>query len=124
MMRRWMQYRRDRRDGGRRSTFVRGVSPVLSHRVGFTLIELLVVIAIIAILGGDSVPRVQSSPREGSASVMCQQHENLGMGMMQYVNDYDEAFPAWRTPFGVMGGLGGVATHLLGLSNWTLICVT
>ncbi|MFA0783746.1 DUF1559 family PulG-like putative transporter [Fervidibacter sacchari] len=94
MMQREMRRRHDRRDGGRRSTFVRGVSPVLSHRVGFTLIELLVVIAIIAILAAILFP-VFSTAREKARQTHCLNNmKNWGLAAMQYVNDYDERFPA------------------------------
>jgi prepilin-type N-terminal cleavage/methylation domain-containing protein/prepilin-type processing-associated H-X9-DG protein len=67
-------------------------------RRGFTLIELLVVIAIIAILAAILFP-VFSQAREKARQASCVSNmKNLGMGLMQYVNDYDEAFPAWRTP--------------------------
>jgi prepilin-type N-terminal cleavage/methylation domain-containing protein len=69
-----------------------------AFRRGFTLIELLVVIAIIAILAAILFP-VFSQAREKARQASCVSNmKNLGMGMMQYVNDYDEAFPAWRTP--------------------------
>jgi len=60
---------------------------------GFTLIELLVVIAIIAILAAILFP-VFSRARENARKATCQNNcKQLGMAMLQYVQDYDETFP-------------------------------
>ncbi len=68
------------------------------YRRAFTLIELLVVIAIIAILAAILFP-VFSQAREKARQVTCVSNmKNIGMSLMQYVQDYDETFPAWRTP--------------------------
>ncbi|MDR3710348.1 MAG: DUF1559 domain-containing protein [Capsulimonadaceae bacterium] len=60
---------------------------------GFTLIELLVVIAIIAILAAILFP-VFATAREKARQTSCANNEKqIGMAMMQYVQDYDESFP-------------------------------
>lgn len=60
---------------------------------GFTLIELLVVIAIIAILAAILFP-VFARARENARRSSCQSNlKQLGLGMMQYTQDYDERFP-------------------------------
>jgi prepilin-type N-terminal cleavage/methylation domain-containing protein/prepilin-type processing-associated H-X9-DG protein len=60
---------------------------------GFTLIELLVVIAIIAILASILFP-VFARARENARRASCLSNmKQLGLGVMQYVQDYDERFP-------------------------------
>ncbi|RYF46240.1 MAG: DUF1559 domain-containing protein [Cytophagaceae bacterium] len=63
-------------------------------QLGFTLIELLVVIAIIAILAAILFP-VFARARENARRASCQSNmKQLGLGFLQYGQDYDENFPA------------------------------
>ncbi len=63
------------------------------HLKAFTLIELLVVIAIIAILAAILFP-VFGRARENSRRSACQSNlKQIGLGFMQYVQDYDEKLP-------------------------------
>ena len=74
------------------------------HRRGFTLIELLVVIAIIAILAAILFP-VFAKAREKARQASCLSNiKQLGLGFMQYAQDYDEMLPqdyrsAWATRY-------------------------
>jgi prepilin-type N-terminal cleavage/methylation domain-containing protein/prepilin-type processing-associated H-X9-DG protein len=70
------------------------MKPVFSrHHRGFTLIELLVVIAIIAILAAILFP-VFARARENARRASCQSNlKQLGLGVAQYVQDYDELMP-------------------------------
>jgi prepilin-type N-terminal cleavage/methylation domain-containing protein/prepilin-type processing-associated H-X9-DG protein len=66
---------------------------VLSVKRAFTLIELLVVIAIIAILAAILFP-VFARARENARRASCQSNlKQLGLGIAQYNQDYDEAMP-------------------------------
>ncbi len=65
-------------------------------KLGFTLIELLVVIAIIAILAAILFP-VFARARENARRSSCQSNlKQIGIGVMQYTQDYDEKFPTWN----------------------------
>ncbi len=67
-------------------------------RIGFTLIELLVVIAIIAILAAILFP-VFARARENARRASCQSNlKQIGLGIIQYTQDYDEQFPKISTP--------------------------
>lgn len=61
---------------------------------GFTLIELLVVIAIIALLAAILFP-VFAKAREKARQTACLNDvKQMGLAVMQYVQDYDEALPS------------------------------
>lgn len=65
-------------------------------RNAFTLIELLVVIAIIAILAAILFP-VFAKAREKARQISCLSNQKqLGLGVMQYLQDYDEKYPCIR----------------------------
>src|ERR1035438_874178 len=65
----------------------------MQRNKGFTLIELLVVIAIIAILAAILFP-VFAKVREKARQTACVSNlRQLSMGVMQYVNDYDQTYP-------------------------------
>ena len=74
-----------------------------TRKEGFTLIELLVVIAIIAILAAILFP-VFARARENARRTSCLSNlKQIGLGFMQYSQDYDEFFPhairgVYRTP--------------------------
>jgi prepilin-type N-terminal cleavage/methylation domain-containing protein/prepilin-type processing-associated H-X9-DG protein len=63
------------------------------RRQGFTLIELLVVIAIIAILAAILFP-VFARARENARRASCMSNlKQIGLGFIQYAQDYDERLP-------------------------------
>lgn len=69
-----------------------------SARRGFTLVELLVVIAIIAILAAILFP-VFARARENARRTSCLSNlKQLGLGFLQYTQDYDEAYPLSSYP--------------------------
>jgi len=80
------------------------------RKQGFTLIELLVVIAIIAILAAILFPvfaRAREKARQSACLSNCKQ---LGLAVMQYVQDYDGCYPdaastgLWDYTVGYIGG--------------------
>ena len=75
-----------------RARLVRGICG------GFTLIELLVVIAIIAILAAILFP-VFARARENARRASCQSNlKQIGLGVLQYNQDYDEKYPFQNDP--------------------------
>lgn len=68
-------------------------------RKGFTLIELLVVIAIIAILAAILFP-VFAKAREKARQSSCLSNvKQVALGLIQYIQDYDERFPLHNVGF-------------------------
>ena len=69
-------------------------------RIAFTLIELLVAIAIIALLAAILFP-VFGRARENARRSSCQSNlKQQALGLLQYIQDYDERFPlmTWQEP--------------------------
>ena len=65
----------------------------MTKKKGFTLIELLVVIAIISILAAILFP-VFARARENARRTSCMSNlKQMGLAVMQYVQDYDEKYP-------------------------------
>lgn len=82
---------------GERSASLRTVR---ATRFAFTLIELLVVIAIIAILAAILFP-VFARARENARRSSCQSNlKQIGLGIFQYTQDYDEKYPMNNSDFG------------------------
>jgi prepilin-type N-terminal cleavage/methylation domain-containing protein/prepilin-type processing-associated H-X9-DG protein len=87
------------------------------HRKGFTLIELLVVIAIIAILAAILFP-VFARAREAARAANCKSNlKQIGMGILMYVQDYDECFPGRTDTNGSTGQPGDIRPDVLGRGN-------
>jgi len=63
---------------------------------GFTLIELLVVIAIIAILAAILFPVFAQAREKARATACLSNNKQIGLGFMQYAQDYDEMPPLAR----------------------------
>lgn len=67
-------------------------------RRAFTLIELLVVISIISVLAAILFP-VFARARENARRTSCLSNlKQMGLGVMMYVQDYDEHYPLYRRP--------------------------
>ena len=64
--------------------------PVRTPRTGFTLIELLVVIAIIAILAAILFPVFAQARSKARQASCVSDLKQVGLGIMQYAQDYDE----------------------------------
>jgi prepilin-type N-terminal cleavage/methylation domain-containing protein/prepilin-type processing-associated H-X9-DG protein len=60
---------------------------------GFTLIELLVVIAIISILASMIFPAFGRAREQARKSVCASNLRQIGMGVLQYTQDWDELYP-------------------------------
>jgi prepilin-type N-terminal cleavage/methylation domain-containing protein/prepilin-type processing-associated H-X9-DG protein len=81
-------------------------------RKGFTLIELLVVIAIIAILAAILFP-VFAQAREKARAITCASNEDqLGLAVMQYVQDNNEDFPNGYPTWNEQGWAGEIYPYV------------
>jgi prepilin-type N-terminal cleavage/methylation domain-containing protein len=92
-------------------------APDSSLRRGFTLIELLVVIAIIAILAAILFP-VFARARENARRASCSSNmKQIGLGFLQYTQDYDERMPSVADGSNGNGATCGIRTSTLGTAR-------
>ncbi len=85
-------------------------TPKRSSHSAFTLIELLVVIAIIAILAAILFPVFQKVRENGRRTACLSNSKQFMLGILQYVQDADEAMPI---SYAVPNSVGPVAATLL-----------
>lgn len=84
---------------------------------GFTLIELLVVIAIIALLAAILFP-VFARARENARRSSCMNNlKQIGLGIAQYTQDYDERFPPFDNSDATLGTYGVIVDYGAGTLN-------
>ena len=69
---------------------------MVRKRSGFTLIELLVVIAIIAILAAILFPVFAQAREQARMATCLSNFKQIGLGVMMYVQDWDETYPTSR----------------------------
>jgi len=69
----------------------------MMKKLAFTLVELLVVIAIIAILAAILFPAFARARENARRSSCLSNTKQLGLGIMQYVQDYDTLYPIGNT---------------------------
>ena len=92
---------------------------------GFTLIELLVVIAIISILASMLFPAFSRAREQARKTVCISNLRQIGLGIMQYTQDYDEMYPvgypfwfaALTTPPAPLTALPGKDEYLIETVN-------
>lgn len=70
----------------------------------FTLIELLVVIAIIAILAAILFPVFATAREKARQSACLSNEKQLGLAVMQYIQDYDDGYPGGMSGGGTANG--------------------
>ncbi len=75
--------------------------PALIIHKGFTLIELLIVFAILAILSAMLFPVFAAARERGRQASCIQSERQMGLALLQYLQDYDE-----RLPSGTTGSVG------------------
>ena len=88
------------------------------RRKGFTLIELLVVLAIISLLASILLPLFATVRDKARQSACSSNMKQIGLGLLQYLQDYDEHYPCGlvvnptTNPFGGTGWAGQLMPYV------------
>jgi prepilin-type N-terminal cleavage/methylation domain-containing protein/prepilin-type processing-associated H-X9-DG protein len=85
-----------------------------TKNTAFTLIELLVVIAIIAILAAILFPVFAKARERAQATTCLSNLKQMGLGFLQYYQDYDDRFPPYAS-----GGVTAWGTPIVANRGWS-----